>query len=56
MGNLPFFCTDTGEDLVSECIILALKFKCAPMDFFDLSISEVRKIMWAVVEVAEQLR
>jgi hypothetical protein len=51
-----FFSTRPGQDLIDDCIRLGLAFKCSPMEFFDLTFSQLQIMMEHTGEVLEQQR
>ena len=50
LGDLPFFPTQHGSDLVDLCIELAVYFKTDPWPFFDQPEHEVHQVYDRVME------
>ena len=53
LGVDAFFRAGAGQDLIGDCIGLALNFHCSPMDFADLPMSAVHDLIREFVAVKD---
>jgi hypothetical protein len=45
VGADAFFRAGAGQDLIGDCIGLALNFHCSPLEFADLPMSVVHELI-----------
>ena len=56
LGCHAFFRAGAGQDLIGDCIGLALNFHCSPLVFADLPMSQVHDLIRELIDLKDKWR
>jgi hypothetical protein len=54
VGADAFFRAGAGQDLIGDCIGLALNFHCSPLEFADLPMSMVHDLIRELIDFKDR--
>jgi hypothetical protein len=54
LGRNAFFRAGAGQDLIGDCIGLALNFHCSPLAFADLPMSQIHDLIRELIALKDK--